>query len=327
MIVFYCALQLLKDFKTIRKFLKLWLLLAFVAGFYGCLQQWFGLPKYQYDYIMSDPTGIGLITLDNGEFRKFSFLSGVTDYGISMAGSAIITLVILLYHKTTRIKRYLLGFATLIMVLGMAYSGTRTATLMLVAEMCMYILMTINKPKTLFFAGFFAVAFMGIMIVPSYGNGTLNRIKSAFEFKEDESLNVRDENRQYIQPYIHSHPIGGGVATTGVSNLKNNIGHPLAGFPTDSGLLTIVLEFGWIGLFIQCLAYFFTLQQAVLGFYRSKIPKFKTVFLICATCLFGYVVAQYSQTSIGQVPGAFLYYGLTAIIIRLRQYELNSIDQ
>lgn len=320
----YCSLQLLREYKTIKQFFFIWLVFAFIAGLYGCLEQWVGMPKYEVDFILSNPDGIGLITLDNGDYRKASILSGVTDFGITMAGTAGMVLVLFLNMKMNLITRGVIFFVLFVMVMGMSYSGTRTATIMLVMEICLYILMTITNKRTLLFSCFFMLFFGAILFAPSYGNPTLNRIKSAFEFTQDESLNVRDENRHVIQPYIHSHPIGGGVATTGVPNAKFNVGHPLAGFPTDSGLLTIVLEYGWIGLILQCLCYIMILQQGVKGFYRSQDPKFRILFLAATVCLFGYIVAQYSQTSIGQVPGGFLFYGLVAICISLYQLEYKK---
>ena len=97
------------------------------------------------------------------------------------------------------------------MALAMSYSGTRTATFMLFVEVCLYILITSAKRKTILFSFFFAIVLGAIFFAPSYGNSTLIRLKSTFE-TEDESLKVRDVNRKFIQPYIHSHPLGGGVA-------------------------------------------------------------------------------------------------------------------
>ena len=143
---------------------------------------------------------------------------------------------------------------------------------------------------------------------------------TTFDFG-DASLNVRNVNRHNIQPYIYTHPIGGGVRTTGVVYEKYNEGHPLAGFPTDSGLLSLVLELGWIGLLLQCITYFVFLRLGVRGYYRSKDPTFKVLLLASTLTLFGYVVAQYSQLAISQVPSGFLFYALLAVIIRLPQIE------
>ncbi|MBX3241122.1 MAG: O-antigen ligase family protein [Chitinophagaceae bacterium] len=320
-IFLYCLIQLLKDYKSIRQFFVVWMGLTFITAAYGCYQQWVGLPAFELEYITANPLRMGLNSLPNGGFRKSSFLSGCAEFGLLMAASCIMALVFLLRLRTTLVKRLFFYVAVIIMALGMSYSGTRTATFMLTVEVVLYILMTINHKKTLVFATFFLLLVVAILIIPSYGNVTLNRLKSTFEISSDESLKVRDVNRKYIQPYIYSHPIGGGVASTGVLNAEDNAGHDLAGFPADSALLAVALEFGWIGLLLQCATYFFILQQGIKGYYRSRDPVNKILFLAATLALFGYIFAQYAQIAIGPIPGAFLYYGLIAIIIRLHELD------
>jgi len=319
LLFFYCALQLFNTYARIRQFFIIIISLSLIAAVYGVYEKWVGMPKYELDYFMSDE-GVALGMLDNGEFRIASFLSDCTAFGLLMSGSLIIVLSIALNHKTSSTKRIILIFSIIMMAFAMSYSGTRTATVMLVVEVILYILMTSTQRKTIVFSIFFALLLGAVLFTPSYGNGTLNRLKSTFE-TDDESLKVRDENRKYIQPYILSHPIGGGVGTTGVVYAKYNTGHPLAGFPTDSGLLAMVLEFGWIGLILQCATYFITLLQGIRGYYRSRNSRHRLLYLAATLCIFGYVVAQYSQIAIGQIPGGFIFYGLTAAIIMLHQTD------
>jgi putative inorganic carbon (HCO3(-)) transporter len=321
----YCALQILRDIKSIRRFFYIWLALSFLAGAYACWEEWVGMPKFELDYIMADPLREALSSLDNGNYRKSSFLSGCTDFGLSMTGTIIMTIVFYLKLKTTRLKKVFLLFSTIIMTIGMAYSGTRTATFMLVLEVFLFILITINERRTLIFSMVCAVIGAFVLFAPIYGNGTINRLRSTFQLSSDESLQVRDVNRHSIQPYIYSHPIGGGIGTTGVLNYPKNIGHPLAGFPTDSGLLQIVLEQGWIGLILACLTYFIILKQSVQSYYRTRNPEFKVMYLAITGCIFGFVFAQYAQVAIGQVPNGFLFVGLMAILIRLNDIEKRAI--
>jgi hypothetical protein len=241
-----------------------------------------------------------------------------------MAGASVIFLVFYQKMKTTSRRKWFILVSLIFSVLAMTYSGTRTATLMLTVEIALYVLMTINEKKTLIFFSFFAVLLLGVIFGPSYGNGTLRRLKSTFDLKSEESLQVRDINRHGIQPYIHAHPIGGGVGTTGVAFIQYNTGHPLAGFPTDSGLLAIVLEYGWIGLIMQCLTYFIILQQGVVTYYASPDKHVKILLLSSVLFIFGFVFAQYAQVAIGQIPNGFIFLGLNAVIIRLRQMHLNQ---
>jgi putative inorganic carbon (HCO3(-)) transporter len=138
----YCALQILRDIKSIRRFFYVWLFLSFLAGAYACWEEWVGMPKFELDYIMADPLREALSSLDNGNYRKSSFLSGCTDFGLSMTGTIIMTIIFYLKLKTTRLKKFFLLISTIIMTIGMAYSGTRTATFMLVLEVFLFILMT-----------------------------------------------------------------------------------------------------------------------------------------------------------------------------------------
>jgi putative inorganic carbon (HCO3(-)) transporter len=324
MLFLYCAIQLFTDLRAIDLFFKIMIGLAFVAALYACYEEWVGMPGFELSYIQSDPLRERLSSLDGGNYRKSSFFSSCTDFGLMMAGIIPICLALYLRLKWSRGRRQFLLLCMVLSALAMTYSGTRTATLMLIVEIVLFALMTITERKTIIFSTFFALLFVVIIFGPSYGNGTIRRLKSTFELNSEESLQVRDINRHSIQPYIYAHPLGGGVGTTGVTFYEYNIGHPLAGFPTDSGLLSIVLEYGWVGLIIQCLTYFILLQQGVNAFYNSRSPHNQVLYLSAVVCLFGYVFAQYAQIAIGQIPGGFLFLGLNAVIIRLRQIEAAS---
>lgn len=358
MLFLYCALQIFTDLKAIDRFFKIWMFLCLICAIYACYEEWIGMPRFELAYIQSDPLRERLAALDGGNYRKSSFLSGCTDFGLLMSATIGMALVFWLKIKPaekkpawervgiswiSRLKggstgknkkeklagmsKRLMLLNIILMALAMAYSGTRTATLMLIVEVALYLLMTVNERKTAIFGGVFILLFAVIIFGPSYGNGTIRRLKSTFELKSEESLAVRDVNRHYIQPYIYAHPIGGGIGTTGVMFIQYNPGHPLAGFPTDSGLLAIVLEQGIIGLVLQCLCYFVILQQGVYGYYKSRNPKHKIYYLAAIMGLFGYIFAQYAQIAIGQIPGGFLFLALSAVIVRLRQMDKEETAQ
>ncbi|RYG04318.1 MAG: hypothetical protein EOO02_06410 [Chitinophagaceae bacterium] len=319
----YSAIQILANMEAISRFFKVFLSFALVAAAYGCYQEWVGYPKYELDYIYSNPLLVALFGLNNGNFRKFSLLSDPTAFGILMAVVSLICVVFLFYAKRKRMKVFL-GITLLLSLLSMGYSGTRTAYGIFTGGLVVYIMMTLTNPKTLLFAAVSFLGFLVLMFGPIYGNNTINRIRTTFKFSEDASYQVRDINRHNIQPYIYSHPFGGGIGSTGVLNMRENAGHPLAGFPTDSGLLRGALELGWVGLLIQCIAYFVVLQQAVKAYYNTRSKAVRPVLLACVLGLFAYILAHYTQLAIGPVPGAFLFYSLIAIIIRQRQIDKET---
>lgn len=321
-LMFFAAVEIMSTKKQMFSFLKFWFFFALLSALYACYQEWAGYPAYELAYITSDPLIEGLLSLDNGNYRKFSFLADPTSFGIMMSGSALLCLSLVLSWKKLGARKNWLIVAIFFMVLAMSYSGTRTAYFAFLAGVGLYIMMTLSNPKTLAFAVASLAGFMMLLFAPIYNNATLNRIRSTFEFSQDASFNVRDVNRHSIQPYMHSHPIGGGLGTTGGApgelELGNSFSHPLKGFQTDSGFLRMALEYGWIGLILQCLTFFIVLQQGIKAYYCSKDPEAKHLLLAAVICIFSYVIAHYAQGAIGTLPGAFLFYSLIAIIIRLR---------
>jgi len=321
-LMFFAAVEILGTKEKMVYFLKFWLFFATIAALYACYQEWFGYPAYEMAYIYSDPLIEGLLSLDNGNYRKFSFLADPTSFGIMMSGSALLCLTLILSWKELGAKKYWLGLGVLVMVLAMSYSGTRTAYFAFLTGVAVYIMMTLSNRKTLAFAVIAMASFLLLLFAPIYNNATLNRVRSTFEFSDDASFNVRDINRHRIQPYMHSHPIGGGLGTTGGApgelELGNSFSHPLRGFQTDSGFLRMALEYGWIGLILQCATFFLVLQQGVRTYYRSKDPLARHLLLAAVICIFSYVIAHYAQGAIGTLPGAFLFYSLIAMIIRLK---------
>lgn len=322
LLFFYMAIQLFKTKKDIKRFFKVFLILSVICGLYAVYQHIFGMLRYEFDAMFRDPElqKVAMDFMRIGRLRQFSFLSDCTAFGLLMAGAAVIPIVMLMQMKWKLSIRIGLWVSLIVLVLAMSYSGTRTATVMLLGEIALYICITLNQRKTLILTGIVVVGLAAILTMPSFGNQTIARLKTTFD-TEDASLNVRDVNRKRIQPYIYSHPIGGGVRTTGAMFEEENRGHPLAGFPTDSGLLSIVLETGWIGLLLQCFTYFVFLQQGIHYYFKSRNLTNKAMLLAATVFLFGYVIAQYSQVAISQVPGSIAFYSLLAVIIRLPQIE------
>jgi hypothetical protein len=154
----------------------------------------------------------------------------------------------------------------------------------------------------------------------------LNRFRSSFIGKEDASFNVREINRQSIQPYIYSHPIGGGLCTSGETGIRYNPGHELAGFPPDSSYLRKALETGWIGLIFIMVIYFITLKYGIRGYFDSRNSTYKIIFAAIIAHLFAFYIAEFPQEALGQISDMVVYYPLLAIMIRLRQKEKERVS-
>ncbi|HUP13687.1 MAG TPA: O-antigen ligase family protein [Niastella sp.] len=319
LLLYFIAIDVFYSYKRINYYFYFWIVIAALCGAYGCYQQWVGFTPFEERWLFADEARMALYKLDNGTYRKFSSLTDPAAYGIVMACSVMLTLVLFLKMplKQNRLKMCL---ALVFLLLGMSYSGTRTAVFALVVGTALYILMTINNIRTLVFAVFCSLALGFLLLAPIYGNVTVNRLRSAFKFSTNSSYQVRNINRARIQPYILANPIGGGVLTSGVNGLKYNPNHYLAGFPPDSGYLRYALETGWIGLIFVCLLYFIILQQGVHAYYTIRRPVARAYLIAAVVTLFAYVLCQYSQVT-GQSPQFLLFYPLIAIIIRISKLE------
>lgn len=316
-LVYIISYRLIDTPQRFRNFMKFWLYMSFLAAAYGCYQQWFGMLPMEINYIKSDPIEYKLM-FQGGMLRKFSFLSDVVSFGV-LSGSMAVVALILAINEKKRKRKYLLFFGAFIMTLGMFYSGTRTTTVILPAGIALYLFMTIQS-KTTIVTLFASVLIAGFILYVPVDNAVLNRVRSTFN-TQDASLNVRDVNRHYIQPYIYANPIGGGIATTGTEGLHYNPHHLLAGFPPDSGLLKAALEMGYVGLAFTMLFYLVMLYQCIDFYFRIKNPEYKTYVVAIGAALFAMIVTQYAQVAIGQIPGAIFFFGTISMMKRLIEFD------
>jgi hypothetical protein len=240
-----------------------------------------------------------------------------------MAACALLYLIIGINTKS-KVLRWIYVVGSVFMLLGMSYSGTRTANAMLVGGVSIYVLLSINKLSTRIFAFFSLMTFLFIMYVPIYSSITLIRFRSTFSASEDASFNVREINRERIQPYIYEHPFGGGLSTTGEMGKKYNPGHPLAGFPTDSSYLNKSLESGWVGMILTCLFYFSTLVFILRAYFRTERRDIKTIFGAALAFFFCYHVGEIAQEAVGLFANLAVYYPVLAIVLRLSKAQLSN---
>lgn len=311
-LIIYIGLDNVKDH---YKYSRLLLILCIIAALYGCFQQIFGFADFEMNYIVRSEARRKLLFMISGVKRKFSLFSDPSSFGITMAAAASILLSLIANSKLSK-KTFLYSFFLIVCLMGLAFSGTRTAYLAFAAGAGFFLLLTANKIATRVLGIFLLLGFAFIMVVPIYSNPTLNRVRSAFDLDNEASLNVRDVNRKSVQPYMLSHPFGGGLGTTGGSGVKYNPGHFLAGFATDSGYLQTATELGWIGLMLLLIQYFLIFKEGLHIYFNTEKKEIKTLIAGCLVCIFTFVIAQYAQVAVGQFPDSFLFYGAAAIILK-----------
>jgi putative inorganic carbon (HCO3(-)) transporter len=315
----FIVFQILRDKGSIRRYIRVLFVLCVIAALYGCIQQWHGLFNFEISWATANPIRFGLLYI-NGEFRKFSTFNDPTAFGAMMAACSVFFIILAIGQRDKRIRRIMLA-GVVVMILAMAYSGTRTANVMLVGGLGMFALLTIDKKSTRAFAVAAFLALVAILYAPIYGNSTINRFRSSFVGSEDESYKVRVVARDFIRPYMLSHPFGGGLGTTGNLGAVLNPGHFLAGFQTDSGYLQLALETGWIGLIIVCLIYYFILKGGVTAYFHTRDDDMKWVYAAATCSLFCYFIGMFAQSIIGSINDMAFYYPVLAIILRYKYLD------
>jgi hypothetical protein len=272
--------------------------------------------------IISNPHGLGLIYI-NGEFRKFSTFSDPAAFGILMAVCSVFYLTIAVEEKNKPVKWIILS-GCFFMILGMGYSGTRTAYAIIIIGLAFYVLLNFQKKSTRLFALFGTLILLFLIYAPISGNKTLDRFRTTFQASEDESFKVRAQTRKYIQPYIISHPIGGGLGTTGATGAEMEPEHYLANLQPDSSYLKKAAETGWIGLLLICIFYFIVLKSGINGYFIVRSNNFKNIYSAATSCLFAFYIAEYAQVALGQITDVVVYYPIIAIIMKLKEFNGNN---
>ena len=319
-LLFICY-NIFTSYEKVIRFANALFAAALITAVYGCIQQWHGLFDFELAWVTSSPNRFGLYFI-MGNFRKFSTMSDPTAFGVAMAGASIF-FIILGWFEKRRWLQVLYFAGVLLMILAMGYSGTRTANLMMVAGLGMFVLLSMNRKQTRIFAVLAGMVFLVLLYGP-YSNPTIQRFRTSFLGKKDDSYNVRERNRHFIQPYIHSHPIGGGIATVGGAGLQFNPGHQNAGFPPDSGYLRKALETGWIGLGLTMLLYFMIMRFGIRQYFRVQNEKLKIIAAAALSSIFAFYIAEFAQEAIGQITDIVIYYPLVAMLLRMEDLDPSS---
>ncbi len=134
-------------------------------------------------------------------------------------------------------------------------------------------------------------------------------------------MNLRLENQKKIQPFIQTHPLGGGLGSCGVWGKRFNPDSELAKFPHDSSFVRMAVELGWIGLILYTLLHYFVLRTGLYYFIRCRDPLIKAIYAGITTWAFMLAVACYAQEAILQLPMNVIYNVFLALLVTLKNFD------
>jgi len=325
-LIYVICFQMFASLKDVKRFTGVWIAMALLTGLYGIYQKLFGLTSFESAWLNASEDLVGLYVIW-GQLRVFSFLSDPSVYGLFTGASALATMVLAMgpFKVGFRITNAII---TVILLVAMSYSGTRTALAMIAVGIAFYVTLMLHNRKT-FIAGV-ALIFLGVILLfgPFYG-GTMSRLRSTFNASEDPSMAVRDYKRLRFQEYIQTHPIGAGLNTVGRHGARYSPNHPLAGkWDPDSGYLLTALETGWIGLLIFQGLFFVVLLKGINSFFSMNDPVLRTYLLVYIVPFMALSVAHFTQDAMFSKPTNVIVYATYALVIRIATLEkkLFSVD-
>jgi putative inorganic carbon (hco3(-)) transporter len=326
LLFFYFCLYAIQSGQVVKTFVHLWIFLALLLAGYGLYQEFVGLQPFEIEWIKKDPIRYSLF-YNWGRYRKFSFFSDPTTFGITVAYSALLCFVLSLGPANIFWRIFYL-LAGGIMAISMVFSGTRTAYVLIPAGIFFLAVLTLNS-KILFFSFLFFVAGAGVILSPIQSLGPLDanaleRLRSAFMPENDPSFNVRLKNQLFIKPYIQSHPIGAGLGSVGDWGKRFSPGSALANFPPDSGFVKIAVELGWVGMIIYCTMLFLLFKIGVKNYHQLSNPALKNIQASLLCVLFCLIIANYAQEAITMYPTSILFYASMAMVVLMPKIEKNE---
>jgi putative inorganic carbon (HCO3(-)) transporter len=296
---------------------KLIIGLCFASALYGLKQHFFGFSAMETTWMMADQERYQLY-FQWGMIRVPSFCYDPTTFGILMACFGVFC-GIMLVSATNKAHKIMASVMMVTALWAMAYTGTRTAFGLVPIGAVFFAGLILSK-RVVIVGGILAILGTGF-VLKSTSSGVIYRIQSAFNPSKDDSMNLRLENQKKIQPYIQSHPIGGGLGSCGVWGKRFNPESELAKFPHDSSFVRMGVELGWIGLILYTLFHYFVLRTGLYYFVRCRDPLIKSLYAGITTWCFMLAVACYFQEAILQLPMNVIYNVFLGLLITLKNFD------
>lgn len=300
----------IRTIQFIRVILKLWLFISVWAALLAYKQEYIGFSASEQAYLDSDPS-IGSLLFIDGHWRKYGLFADPVIFSYNMVIASLIC-VALLTGPLTLWKKISLVVMIFLFISAMLFSGTRGAYVLLPAGLALFAILKFNR--VILFFSLIAGFIMAVLIMIPTSNPTLYRFQTAFRPTNDASFNLRAQNQKKIQPFIQSHPIGGGLGAAGSWGKRFSPDSFLANIPPDGGYVRVAMETGWVGLLLLCTLVFLIIRAGIINFYRIKNPELKTYCLAMTLSVFVLNIGNYPQEALVQFPLNIYIYLMAALI-------------
>ncbi len=318
-LMYFIFYSTIKSRKHIYLILSVWLFFGFVGALYGLYQFYVGPPKFELNWLQADELRLKFFYAW-GRLRIFSIFSDPKDFGLNMAFSAMMAIVLLFNKSIKFIFKIPIFLVAIFCLWALIFSGIRTATILVFVGVFIFLIIDFNKHMVML--GMLLIFTLPILIFLSNRIDSLYIMRSAFNTEEDASFNVRIENQKFIRKYILRAPFGYGIGTTGEWGAKFAPGHFLSGFPPDSEFVRVGVENGWLGLLYWSVFLGIVFSVGISRLFAMEDPELRNLLAVILVVFFIFVVSMYPQESLRTYTLITLFSILLSIISKLSYDEL-----
>ena len=322
LLMHFIFLYHIRSVQFIKLIFKIWIVLGLIAALYGLYQEFFGFFGFEQKWLDDNPSAISLYFI-GGVWRKFSIFSDPVTFSYNMVIAAVLCISLMTGPMKTW-KKVVLAIIAGICLYSMLFSGTRGAYVLVPVALGMFLILKFNR-GILIFALLSGAAMATLIFMPT-SNLSIRRFQSAFSPEYDASFNVRATNQKMIQPFILSHPIGGGLGATGTWGQRFSPSSFLANFPPDSGYVRVAVEIGWLGLLLFCTLMFVVLKTGITNYYNIRDPQLKSYALAMVLVIFSLHIGNFPQEALVQYPTNILFSLVLALINTIRVLDKQHMQ-
>jgi len=322
MLSYYIFTYYINSVKFLKTIIIFWLSLSVLGALWAIKQEYFGFfafeQKNQYDQLY-----INLNFID-GKWRKNSIFSDPVSFSYNMVAATLLCLGLITGPYKLKYK-VILGVLIILFCTVLTYSGTRGAYVLIPAAFLLFVVLKLNRTLISLTIPA-AIGFMILINMPT-SNSTLRRFQTAFTPNDDASYNVRKLNQKKVQPFIQTHPFGGGLGGSGVWGVRFAPNSFLAQFPPDSGYVRVAMELGWVGLLLICSIMFTALYVGIKNYFSIRDPELRAICLAMILIVFAMSLGNYPQEAIVQYPLSIYFYLVLAIITLTKIFDNQKLDE
>lgn len=247
--------------------------------------------------------------------RYFSIFSDAANFGGSMGLCFVLYAIVGLHTRKISLKIYW-WFIAVLALYGTFISGTRSALVIPVAGVMVYLLL-IRDFKKMVPVGIALGVVIYFLACTSIGNSssTIRRARTVFHRNEDASYLIRLDNRAKLRTILADMPFGNSLGMSGGRGRKYGDKSEASEIPTDSWYVQVWVETGIVGasIYFAIMAFLF-IYGGYLVMFKIKNEELKGYTAGMLSGVIGLFAMSSNNEVFSQFPNGIIVYTFIALI-------------